>query len=498
MATGNITRLEGVWPETHERAVRDSAGVNLETKLGNINSNIRQLDQEVEEIKGLRISTATADFSIEDGDGNILAQFADGHIKTKNFDSSEMKPEDVEDVDFSLSDANGNTALVLFDGHIKTKNFDSSKILPAKKTNQRETYFKTKVDCVQMNASSYDATDPNSYVSQAIYDDNAVLILPESYTPQGKPTRLIIYCKQGNRQITDSSNPIFESNNMGNIFHFLVTRGYAVLAADGVPDGLSSALGLDDTRVSGSYAAVQSTRKAYDYVIENYNIDTTGAFIFGYSQGGIYAQNVIDLSGIPIIGCAMVSPTLSMRYHLWDLSTSKTIDGVDWTRTSRLNIARLFGFPTVTTNSELLALQFDKEKVAGYDPWYRNVENPYEGFVQPSAYGSTLWALPSGTILDNITMKKKIGCPTKIWVAENDSTLGADVTKVFVKACRNAGQVCDLHLYNAGSHYIYQNSYQSPAISQFSDQGMTYNLFPIAYEIASFFFRLGGLPLATD
>lgn len=45
MATGNITRLEGVWPETHERAVRDSAGVTLETKLGNINSNISQLDQ---------------------------------------------------------------------------------------------------------------------------------------------------------------------------------------------------------------------------------------------------------------------------------------------------------------------------------------------------------------------------------------------------------------------------------------------------------------------
>lgn len=47
MATGNITRLEGVWPETHERAVRDSAGVNLGTKLGNINSDISQLGQEV-------------------------------------------------------------------------------------------------------------------------------------------------------------------------------------------------------------------------------------------------------------------------------------------------------------------------------------------------------------------------------------------------------------------------------------------------------------------
>lgn len=48
MATGNIIRLEGVWPETHERAVRDSAGVNLETKLGNINSDISQLEAEID------------------------------------------------------------------------------------------------------------------------------------------------------------------------------------------------------------------------------------------------------------------------------------------------------------------------------------------------------------------------------------------------------------------------------------------------------------------
>lgn len=51
MATGNIIRLEGVWPETHERAVRDSAGVNLETKLGNINSDISQLSQDIEQLE---------------------------------------------------------------------------------------------------------------------------------------------------------------------------------------------------------------------------------------------------------------------------------------------------------------------------------------------------------------------------------------------------------------------------------------------------------------
>ena len=66
MATGNITRLEGVWPETHERAVRDSAGVNLETKLGNINSNISQLDQE---INGIAEDSKTVTLAVTAGTG---------------------------------------------------------------------------------------------------------------------------------------------------------------------------------------------------------------------------------------------------------------------------------------------------------------------------------------------------------------------------------------------------------------------------------------------
>lgn len=449
------------------------------------------------ELTNLGLADAEDDLDFEDGNGNILARFRDGHFQIKKFNSRDVEniaQEDTQNADFEIADGDGNAIVRFINGHIKTKYFDST-VVGNKEGYQREKYFDTTNDCIQQNASSFVGTNPNNYVAQVIYDDHAVLILPNSYSQLGTPTRLIIFCKQGNSQITDSSNPIMVSNAMGNIFHFLVSRGYAVLAADGVPDGLSSALELDDTRVSGNYVAVQSTRKAYDYVIKNYNIYDDGAFIFGYSQGGMYAQNVIDLSGIPFLGCAMVSPALSMRFHLWDLATSKTIGGVNWTRTSRLNIARLYGFDAVNTDAELLALQFDKEKVAGYDPWNRNVENPYEGFTQSSSYGSNLWALPSGQSIDSITMKKKIGCPTKIWVAEDDATLGVDITKVFVKACRNAGQMCDLHLYNAGGHHVFRSEFQTPAISVFSDMGESYNLYPIAYEIASFFYRLGGLSL---
>lgn len=71
MATGNITRLEGVWPETHERAVRDSAGVNLETKLGNINSDISQLSQKVTKI-AIPITESGKYIKLSDGPGESV------------------------------------------------------------------------------------------------------------------------------------------------------------------------------------------------------------------------------------------------------------------------------------------------------------------------------------------------------------------------------------------------------------------------------------------
>ena len=108
-----------------------------------------------------------ADFYLSDANGNVLLELADGHIKTKEFDSSDIntetdttlnvrgKPADakavgdaisaVEDeipdtnklpegklttaqnVDLDVTDANGNVLLRLADGHIRTKNFDSSR-----------------------------------------------------------------------------------------------------------------------------------------------------------------------------------------------------------------------------------------------------------------------------------------------------------------------------------------------------------------------------------
>lgn len=92
------------------------------------------------------------DLNIEDDNHNALVSFAEGHIRTKNFDSSKNaittqqkeklnsieEGAQVNDVnvsplndlsDFSVSDPNGNTLLLLRNGHIRTKNFDSANSL---------------------------------------------------------------------------------------------------------------------------------------------------------------------------------------------------------------------------------------------------------------------------------------------------------------------------------------------------------------------------------
>ena len=313
-----------------------------------------------------------------------------------------------------------------------------------------------------------------------VYADNAVLYLPANYTPDGEPVKLVIYCKQGASQITTSSNPI---EDVG-FYNYLISLGYAVLGVDGVPDAWRDELGLGE-RAVGNPMAVQGTQRAYNYVVDNYNIASDGCFISGYSQGGHYAQNVIDLTDIPILAAAEQSPVCSMRYHQWDLNANQTVGGVKFTKAARLNVARIYGFPEFTTNTELLNLAYDASLVDAYDPWVRNAGNVYTGFVQKS----NLWYLPEGISLDDITMKKIVKCPVKIWCAEDDTAISADVMKVFVKAIQNAGGTAEISVTSSGGHGFFQS--QTP-VGTFTENGKTFSTLPIAVEIAQWFQQYGG------
>lgn len=75
-----------------------------------------------------------SDLDIADEEGNVILRLKDGHIRTSQFDSSDIKdyPIDVQfsddGADLNITDENGNTLVQCKNGHIKTKYFDSSNI----------------------------------------------------------------------------------------------------------------------------------------------------------------------------------------------------------------------------------------------------------------------------------------------------------------------------------------------------------------------------------
>ena len=341
---------------------------------------------------------------------------------------------------------------------------------------QRRTFWTQSVQC-QNPTTDFSVVNINNVDPVTYYNDKCVLYLPSTYTVDGAPTKLILYCKPGAEEINSGSDLVLDQ------CRYWLYLGYAILGVEGIPSDWCTAIKIGK-RVVGNYVAIESFQKAYHYVLDNYNIDKTGCYLYGRSQGGHTTQNLLDNTNINFLAVASLYPVCSMRYHQWDLTTKQTIGGVSL-RAARCNVCRIYGFPSFTTSEELEAMPYDATLVNGWDPWVRNVENPYMGFTQ----SNELWYLPNGTTLDDITMKKYCRAPLKVWVAQNDTTLSPDVTRVFVKAIRNAGQEAEIRYLSSGGHSV--KSAQT-AIGSFVENGDTVALKPIDIEIARWFERFGG------
>lgn len=375
------------------------------------------------------------------------------------------------------------------------------------------TRFQVPCEVAHTQQTNWNDMSINTINASEIYMDNCVLYLPSSYSSKGNQTKLIVFCKQGSSKIGINSRNDYSKDNIGSspilslpFIPYLINLGYAVLAADGEPDGWLEELGLEaegeatnaDLRCYGNYVAVQSTRRAYEYAMHNYNLDPNGCYVFGYSQGGLLAQNIVDLTEIPVLAVAEISPSCSLHWHQWDnVSQNGQTVGVytNVTRVARLVLSRMYGFSDANvTNEELAAMDWDsvKEKLLGYDPWIRNAENEFTQFTKDGVY-----KFSEGVTVDDVQMVKQSKCPLKVWCAEGDTTLGVDVMKAFVKAIKNSGTVADIVVYQTGGHDWFNS--QTNVVDPLSGQdatvtvnGVSYTYKPIALDIASWFRSFGG------
>ena len=140
---------------------------------------------------GLKISDipeSEHDLDISDENGNVIAEFREGHFITKNFDSRKISKIHESEHDLDISDENENILVSFSKGHIKTKNFDSSNLIISSIKGKRISILGDSIStCIENNAVEF-----------------TVLSSDVGKTLQGYPTYYDIGTTIGGKQVTSA------------------------------------------------------------------------------------------------------------------------------------------------------------------------------------------------------------------------------------------------------------------------------------------------------
>jgi hypothetical protein len=204
--------------------------------------------------------------------------------------------------------------------------------------------------------------------------DLGILMLPESYSTSGGPTRLLIYCHSGGATVTMETSEAEQQD----IVKYFVSQGLAVLSMAGMPDEYAAEIQIDKIRNMGGPITIESYRKGYNYIIDNYNINKNGCFLFSNSHGGLAASNIVSLTDIPVMAQSGLAPLLSIELNAWFVVSSP-----NYGYYIRANIIRLFNMKPVSSPDELKDAVYEKEKVGIYDPYDYLVNQTMEPYKTP-------------------------------------------------------------------------------------------------------------------
>ncbi|MBR4442517.1 MAG: hypothetical protein IKS52_04525, partial [Clostridia bacterium] len=136
-----LVRNDKLYLVTDDIAIGDTitAGTNVKEVPGGIGGEVSELKSAISDCAVSKESDAeNVDLDVTDSNGNVIMRLAGGHIKTKNFDSVDMRRDvDVKASDSSddlvLCDTVGNVMAAFSDGHFQTKKFNSADAVSTEK-----------------------------------------------------------------------------------------------------------------------------------------------------------------------------------------------------------------------------------------------------------------------------------------------------------------------------------------------------------------------------
>ena len=160
-----------------------------------------------------------------------------------------------------------------------------------------------------------------------IYNDYGLLMLPDTYSDDGAPTRLVICCHGAGGSVnTDDAqveHQVFTA--------YLRANGYAIMDVNGLPHEFSQEFDINIRNNIGSPIAMDSYVAAYHYCMEHFNLKKE-VFVHGGSMGGISSTNLVLSGRVPVIAQTGFCPVLDTYHHIflhpWSGGLPKTALGI--------------------------------------------------------------------------------------------------------------------------------------------------------------------------
>jgi predicted esterase len=229
--------------------------------------------------------------------------------------------------------------------------------------------------------------------------DQAVLMLPKTYSKSGAPTRLV-YCAHGAGGGVTADSWYLASKSL--LDDSLLANGYAIFDVNG---------GSSVENMGGSWV-VQSAFKAYEYIREHYNVYDK-IFVGGFSMGGLSSTNFVYKHSNIVLAHGMYSPCIDLYSQAWQNP---------WYPTTRQATAHAFNFTDQSGNT------WEPAKVIGWNPY--SINTTYNG-------NDTFKIYP---------------VPVKIWHGTFDKVSRVQYSRNFQKYIQNANGYCELRELNSDNH----------------------------------------------
>ena len=155
----------------------------------------------------------------------------------------------------------------------------------------------------------------HSYTTKSVFGyDEGLIHLPPTYSPNGKPTPVIFFIHGDAERYTIGESTFSGHMKMQQCWS---DAGFAQVDLDLIPSWLNNT-GLASSGGVGS--DLDCLCAAWKWIINHYNIDTTGFYLIGRSRGGQAVLEILAKGGatqLPIIAAiSMAGANSIMRYSL--------------------------------------------------------------------------------------------------------------------------------------------------------------------------------------